>query len=71
MSIKEIAYGILDNLNEEQLKGFIMMFRGVLGMEIPNEKTLAAMQEAEDILSGKIKAKSYDSVQELFEDLES
>ncbi|MGN0640308.1 MAG: hypothetical protein ACI4JT_05075 [Oscillospiraceae bacterium] len=39
--------------------------------EIPNEKTLAAMQEAEDILSGKIKAKSYDSVQELFEDLAS
>lgn len=71
MSIKEIAYGILDNLNEEQLKGFIMMFRGVSGMEIPNEKTLAAMQEAEDILSGKTKAKSYDSVQELFEDLES
>ena len=38
MSIKEIAYGILDNLNEEQLKGFIMMFRGVSGMEIVMEE---------------------------------
>lgn len=28
MSIKEIAYDIVDNLTEEQLKGFIMMFRG-------------------------------------------
>ncbi|MGN0679842.1 MAG: hypothetical protein ACI4JS_09290 [Oscillospiraceae bacterium] len=71
MSIKEMAYYILDNLNEEQLKGFVLMFSGVQNMGIPNEKTLTAMQEAEDIISGKVKAKSYNSVQELFEDLES
>lgn len=71
MSIREIAYNILDNLTEEQLKGFVLMFSGVQNMEIPNEKTLAAMQEAEDIISGKVKAKVYNSVEELFEDLES
>ena len=71
MSIKEIAYSILDNMNEEQLKGFILMFSGIQGMEIPNEKTLAAMQEVEDIMSGKVKAKKYNNVQEIIEDSES
>lgn len=71
MSLKEIAYDIVDNFSNEQLRGFIMMFSGEASQEIPNEKTLAAMQEAEDILSGKIKAKNYYSAQELFEDLEA
>lgn len=71
MSIREIAYDIVDNLTEEQLRGFILMFSGSASDEIPNEKTLAAIQETEDILSGKIKVKSYSSVKELFEDLES
>jgi DNA-damage-inducible protein J len=34
-----------------------------------NYETLAAMQEARDIASGKIPAKSYNSVAELMEDL--
>lgn len=33
------------------------------------KKTLAAMQEARDILSGKIQTKSYDSPEDLLEDL--
>lgn len=70
MSTRDIAYQIFEQLSEEQLKGFILMFRGELE-EIPNEKTLSAIQETEDILSGKIKVKSYSSVEELFEDLEA
>ena len=34
-----------------------------------NKETLEALKEAEDIASGKIKAKTYHSVAELFEDL--
>lgn len=34
-----------------------------------NEETLAAMQEAEDIASGKIQAKAYDSVEEMVRDI--
>ena len=34
-----------------------------------NEETLAAMQEAEDIASGKIQAKRYDSVEEMVRDI--
>jgi DNA-damage-inducible protein J len=37
--------------------------------EEPNEETLAAMQEAEDIASGKVKSKGYDDVDEMIEDI--
>ena len=36
--------------------------------EIPNDETIAAMKEAEDIMSGKIKAKSYTSFQDMLAD---
>ena len=36
----------------------------------PNKETLKAMQETDDILSGKIERKGYNSAEELFEDLE-
>ena len=37
----------------------------------PNAVTLSAMRETQDIIDGKIPAKSYSSVDELFEDLEN
>ncbi len=39
--------------------------------EIPNAETLEAMKEAEDILSGKKKAKVYTDLDELFRELDS
>ncbi|MDR2732511.1 MAG: hypothetical protein LBB36_04760 [Fibromonadaceae bacterium] len=36
-----------------------------------NEETLAAIQESRDIMSGKIKAKSYDSMEELYADIDA
>ena len=38
-------------------------------LKVPNKETLKAMQETEDILSGKIERKGYKSAEELFEDL--
>ena len=38
-------------------------------LEIPNEKTLKAFKEAEDISSGKAKAKRYSSATELKKNL--
>lgn len=38
--------------------------------EVPNAQTLAAMREADDILSGKIKTKSYKNARELFDELD-
>lgn len=37
----------------------------------PTKELLEALQEGEDILSGKIEAKSYHSIKELIEDLEN
>ena len=38
-------------------------------LKVPNRETIKAMQETEDILSGKIERKGYNSAEELFEDL--
>lgn len=38
-------------------------------LKVPNRETLKAIQETEDILSGKIEKKGYNSAEELFEDL--
>lgn len=40
-----------------------------LTRDVPNAETLAAMKEAEDIISGKVKAKGYTDLDELFRDL--
>ena len=40
-----------------------------LSLNKPNLETLQAIQESEDILNGVKKVKSFNSVQELFEDL--
>ena len=42
-----------------------------IATDIPNEETVAAIKEMDDMLSGKIPAKRYSSTKELFEDLES
>ena len=38
-------------------------------LKVPNRETWKAMQETDDILSGKIERKGYNSAEELFEDL--
>jgi len=38
-------------------------------LKVPNKETLKAMQETDDILSGKIERKGYKSAEELFDDL--
>ena len=38
-------------------------------MEQPNKETIVAMQEAEDIASGKVRSKGYDDVDEMIEDI--
>ena len=52
----------------------VMIFGGLpFDITLPkyNEETLAAMQEARDIASGKIKTKSYSSVKEMITELDS
>ncbi|MCL1872686.1 MAG: type II toxin-antitoxin system RelB/DinJ family antitoxin [Clostridiales bacterium] len=46
-------------------------FRGLpfdLCREIPNTETIAAMKEADDIISGKVQSKSYSSFKDMLND---
>ena len=46
-------------------------FRGLpfdLCREIPNAETVAAMKEADDIISGRIQSKSYSSFKDMLDD---
>jgi len=46
-------------------------FRGLpfdLCREIPNTETIAAMKEAEDIITGKVQSKSYSSFKDMLDD---
>lgn len=71
MGIREIAYDIIDNFSEEQLKGFILMCRGLVDIEIPNEETLEAFEEVEEMIKNPEKYKGYTDIDELFNDLNS
>lgn len=42
-----------------------------IATDIPNAETVAAIKEMDDMVSGKISAKKYTSIDELFEDLEA
>ena len=75
---KEIANSILKNLGLN-MSTFVNMaikqliYRDGLPFEVRNSKPsrelLEALQEGEDILSGKVKAKSYHNMYEMLEDL--
>ena len=42
-----------------------------IATDIPNAETVAAIQEMDDMISGKIPAKRYTSTDELFKDLDA
>lgn len=42
----------------------------VATMEVPNKRLLSALEESEDIISGKVKAKRYKNFDELIEDVD-
>ena len=69
MSTKDMALNIVNMMTEEQLRGFVTLFQPVVS-DIPNEETLAAMQEAEDLLDDP-NAMRFSSVDDLFEELRS
>lgn len=68
MSIKEIAYDIFDNLTEQQLKGFVLMF-GSFDSEVPSEELLEAFAEVEEMKKHPERYKSYTDVDEMMRDI--
>ena len=70
MSTREKLFFMLDTLTDEQLEGLYEFISGFLKLDdIPNEETLAAIKEAEDIASGRISAKVYSSAKEMIDDI--
>ena len=69
MSTRDMAYNILNLMNEEQLRSFVALFQNVVS-DIPNEETIAAMEEAEEMLRDP-NAQRFSSVQDLFAELRS
>lgn len=69
MSTRERVYHIIDKLSEEQLKGFIMLFKNFDisdGEDSPNSDTKSVLNDVNKNLVGP-----FSSVKDLMEDLES
>lgn len=61
MSTREIAYSILDTLSDEKLQAFITLFA--------DENQIARMET--ELMASDPNAPRFNSVEELFEELES
>ena len=77
---KELAMGILSNLGLNLSTYVNMAIKQLINKDgvpfevvnpKPSKELLEAIQEGEDILSGKIKAKKYTNMYELLKDLKS
>lgn len=68
MSVKETIISVLDMLTEEQQWDILLHAEEFLN---PNEETLAALEEAEYIATHPDEFESFNTVEELFEDLNS
>lgn len=78
--LKDEADELFENLGtstNEAIKIFLKMAvrnNGIpfpVTLDTPNKKTQEAIQEAYDILDGKVDSETFDSVEELMKDLES
>lgn len=61
MSTREIAYDIIDNMTDEQLQGFVMMFR--------NQHKSELSARISDIENGRNLSETFNSFDEFLEDL--
>lgn len=75
---KEVANGILKNLGLNMSTYVNMAIKQLINKDgipfevtnpKPNKELLEALQEGEDILSGKIQTKGYHNVRKMFEDI--
>ena len=69
MSTRDMALNIVNMMSEDQLRGFVTLFQPIVS-DIPNEETVAAMDEAEALLNDP-NAMRFSSVDDLFEELRS
>ena len=75
---KEVATGILNKLGLNMSTYVNMAIKQLINRDgvpfdvvnpKPSKELLEALQEGEDILNGKVKAKGYHNIKEMFEDI--
>ncbi|MDE6708994.1 MAG: hypothetical protein K2J76_00725 [Oscillospiraceae bacterium] len=67
MSTRELAYSIVDRLTDEQLEGFVLLFKDIVCDEdVPNAETRAVL---DDVMNGRNLSKAYTDIDELMRDL--
>lgn len=69
MSSRDMAINIINQMDENQLDGFVKLFSPIIS-NIPNDDTIKAIEETEELLKSDTTEKFY-SVKDLFEDLAS
>lgn len=70
MSTREIAYSIIDSLSDEQISAFITLFGNASALDgVPNEETLEAFAEVEEMKKNPDKYKGYTDVDEMMKEL--
>ena len=67
LATKDIALSIVNMMSEEQLQSYVNLFQGIIS-DIPNDETVSAMQEAEEMLKDP-DAVRFNSVDDLFAEL--
>ena len=70
MSTKELAYSLIDRLDEKQLDALVVILEGMSGGdEEPNAETAEALDEVKDMKQHPENYKGYDDVDEMFKEL--
>ncbi len=70
MSTKELAYSLIDRLDEKQLDALVVILEGMSGgYEEPNTETAEALDEVKDMKQHPENYKGYDDVDEMFKEL--
>ena len=70
MSTKQLVYNMIDNLTEEQLNALFVVLRGwEIENDVPNDKTLKAFAEIEEMKKNPQNYKSYYNAEEIVKDI--
>ncbi|WP_298481785.1 hypothetical protein [uncultured Ruminococcus sp.] len=68
MSTKEMLLHEIEAMNEAQMQGLLLFIRGCYA-DVPNEETLAAMEEVEEMKHHPEQYPGYTDVDEMMKDL--
>lgn len=70
MSTRELAYSIFDRLTDEQLEGFVLMFKDTVPeTDVSDDEILEALAEVEEMERHPENYKGYTDIDEMMREL--